>query len=87
LTAHLDIKNRIRKLTLRKNDLTLLIFRYCFSIAYFGEKYPWVERYLPNLLHEAARFLERRRLARLEHSNPIDANKYAADVMLTRFAS
>jgi hypothetical protein len=29
----LDVKNRVRNVTLRKNNLILLIFRYCFSIA------------------------------------------------------
>jgi hypothetical protein len=85
--ARLNVKNCIRKFTLRKNDLILLIFRYCFSIAYFGEKYLWIERYLPNLLHEAARFPEQSRSSQVEYSNPIDRNKYAADVMLTRFTS
>src|SRR5580700_4492746 len=43
--ARLDVKNGVRKVTLRKNNLILLVFRYCFSIAYFGEKYLWIERY------------------------------------------
>ena len=37
LTA-LDVKNRIRDITLVEDNLILLIFRYCFSIAHFGEK-------------------------------------------------
>jgi hypothetical protein len=41
--ALLDVKNRVRNGTLRKNNLILLIFRYCFSIANLGEKYFGIE--------------------------------------------
>jgi hypothetical protein len=41
--APLDVKNRVRNVTLRKNNLILLIFRYCFSIANLGEKYLGIE--------------------------------------------
>ncbi len=33
-----DVKDRVRSCTLSKNNLILLIFRYGFSIAHFGEK-------------------------------------------------
>ena len=36
--ALLDVKNRVRLATLRKNDLVLLILGYGFPIAHFGEK-------------------------------------------------
>ena len=39
----LDVKNCVRNVALRKDDLILLIMRYCFSIAHFGEKYLWIE--------------------------------------------
>jgi hypothetical protein len=41
--AALDVKDRVRNVTLAENNLALLIFRYCFSIAYQGEKYFWIE--------------------------------------------
>jgi hypothetical protein len=45
--ALLDVKNRVRNVALRKNNLILLIFRYCFSIANLGEKYFGIECRLP----------------------------------------
>src|ERR1700720_3450198 len=50
--APLDVKNRVRNVTLRKNNLILLIFRYCFSFANLGKKYLGIECRLPTLLHE-----------------------------------
>jgi len=50
--ALLDLKNRVRNVTLRKNNLILLIFRYCFSIANLGEKYFGIECGLPALFHK-----------------------------------
>src|SRR6266852_932406 len=50
--APLDVKNRVRNVTLRKNNLILLIFRYCFSIADLGEKYFGIECGLPALFHK-----------------------------------
>src|ERR1700747_2762911 len=49
--APLDVKNRVRNVTLRKNNLILLIFRYSFSIANLGEKYFGIECGLPALFH------------------------------------
>src|SRR6201981_2476791 len=49
--APLDVKNRVRNVTLRKNNLILLIFRYCFSIANLGVKYFGIECGLPALFH------------------------------------
>ena len=51
--ALLDVKNRVRNVTLRKNNLILLIFRYCFSIANLGEKYFGIECGLPALCSQA----------------------------------
>src|ERR1700745_908038 len=50
--ALLDVKNRVGNLTLRKNNLILPIFRYCFSIANLGEKYFGIECDLPAFFHE-----------------------------------
>src|SRR6266576_4440297 len=50
--ALLDVKNRVGNVTLRKNNLILLIFRYCFSIANLGEKYFGIECGLPALFHK-----------------------------------
>jgi hypothetical protein len=38
--------------SLRKNNLILLIFRYCFSNANLGEKYFGIECGLPALFHK-----------------------------------
>src|SRR6059058_5465845 len=37
--ALLDVKNRVRDLSLRKNNLILPIFGYRFSLAHLGEKF------------------------------------------------
>ena len=49
--APLDVKNRVRLATLRKNNLVLLILGYGFPIAHFGEKCFRLECGLPTLLH------------------------------------
>src|SRR6476646_5936969 len=54
--ALLDVKNRVRLATLRKNNLVLLILGYGFPIAHFGEKCFWLECGLPTLLHEEVLF-------------------------------
>jgi hypothetical protein len=40
----LDVKNRVRDLSLRKNNLIVPIFGYRFSLAHFGEKCFGIER-------------------------------------------
>src|SRR5580693_5653728 len=50
--ALLDVKNRVRLATLRKNNLVLLILGYGFPIAHFGEKCLRLEFGLPTLLHQ-----------------------------------
>src|ERR1700733_9373483 len=50
--APLDVKNRVRFVALRKNNLAPLIFGYRFPIAHFGEKCFRLESGLLNLLHE-----------------------------------
>src|ERR1700741_1587911 len=50
--ALLDVKNCVRNLTLRKNNLILVIFRYCFSLANLGEKYFGMESIIPALFHK-----------------------------------
>src|SRR6266446_1763741 len=42
--ALLDVKNRVRDLSLRKNNLILPIFGYRFSLAHLGEKYFGIKR-------------------------------------------
>jgi len=49
--ARLDVENRVRNVTLGKNNLILLIFLYCFPIAHFGEKFFWIKRCPQTLLH------------------------------------
>ena len=53
--AALDVKDRVSNVTLAENNLALLIFRYCFSIAYFSEKSFWIECRFPILLHNESR--------------------------------
>ena len=50
--ALLDVKNRVRLATLRKNNLVLLILGYGFPIAHFGEKCFRLECGLSTLLHK-----------------------------------
>src|SRR5580693_9948518 len=52
--ALLDVKNRVRLATLRKNNLVLLILCYGFPITHFGEKCLRLECGLPTLLHESS---------------------------------
>src|SRR5216684_7831902 len=49
--AFLDVKNRVRDLSLRKNNLILPIFGYRFSLAHLGEKYFGIKRGLTSLPH------------------------------------
>src|SRR3984885_3223969 len=50
--ALLDVKNRVRLATLRKNNLVLVILGYGFPITDFGEKCFRIECGLPTLLHK-----------------------------------
>src|SRR6266480_5001614 len=55
--ALLDVKNRVRDLSLRKNNLILPIFGYRFSLAHLGEKFFGIERGLNSLPHKGSLFL------------------------------
>src|SRR2546430_15857080 len=55
--ALLDVKNRVRDLSLRENNLILPIFGYRFSIAHLGEKFFGIERGLTSLPHKGSLFL------------------------------
>src|ERR1700732_3324736 len=50
--ALLDVKNRVRDLSLRKNNLILSIFGYRFSFAHLGEKCFWIKRGFSFLPHK-----------------------------------
>src|SRR6266849_8236795 len=52
--ALLDVKNRVRYLSLRKNNLILPIFGYRFSLAHVGEKYLWIKRGFNSLPHKGS---------------------------------
>src|SRR6266481_9632942 len=54
--ALLDVKNRVRDLSLRKNNLILPIFGYCFSLAHLGEKFFGIESGLTSLPHKDSPF-------------------------------
>src|SRR6266702_4683442 len=54
--ALLDVKNRVRDLSLRKNNLILPIFGYRFSLAHLGEKYFWIKRGFSSLPHKGLPF-------------------------------
>src|SRR6476619_8642816 len=58
--AFLDVKNRVRGLSLRKNNLILPIFGYRFSLAHLGEKYFGIKRGLNFLPHRLPCCLSRR---------------------------
>src|SRR6202162_1761934 len=55
--ALLDVKNRVRDLSLRKNNLILSIFGYRFSFAHLGEKYFGIKRGFNSLPHTGSVFL------------------------------
>src|SRR5258707_12372182 len=50
--ALLDVKNRVRDLSLRKNNLILPLFGYRFSLAHLGEKFFGIKRGLVHHGHE-----------------------------------
>src|SRR5437763_17212042 len=50
----LDVKNRVRDLSLRKNNLILPIFGYRFSLAHLGEKIFGIKRGLTSLPHKGS---------------------------------
>src|SRR4249920_583309 len=52
--ALLDVKNRVRDLSLRKNNLILSIFGYHFSFAHLGEKYFGIKRGFNSLPHKGS---------------------------------
>src|SRR5712692_9693040 len=54
--ALLDVKNRVRDLSLRKNNLILAIFGYRFSLTHLGKKYLWIKRGSSSLPHKALPF-------------------------------
>ena len=47
--AALDVKDRVRNVTLAENNLALLIFRYCFSIS--AKELMWMVRRTPRASH------------------------------------
>src|SRR6202162_418582 len=49
--ALLDVKNRVRDLSLRENNLILPVFGYRFSLAHLGEKPFGIERELTFAFH------------------------------------
>src|ERR1700680_4162708 len=55
--ALLDVKNRVRDLSLQKDNLILSIFGYRFSFAHLGEKYFGIKRGLNSLPHKGSLFL------------------------------
>src|ERR1700716_4009071 len=52
-----DVKNSVRDLSLRKDNLILPIFGYRFSLAHLGEKYFGIKRCFNSLPHLKAPFL------------------------------
>src|SRR3984893_8916521 len=55
--ALLDVENRVRDLSLRKDNLILPIFGYRFSLAHIGEKCSGIKRGFSSLPHKASLFL------------------------------
>jgi hypothetical protein len=54
--ALLDVKNRVRDLSLRKDNLILPILGYRFSLAHLGEKYFGIKRGFDSLPHKGVPF-------------------------------
>src|ERR1700730_10810906 len=59
--ALLDVKNRIRDLSLRKNNLILSIFGYRFPLVHVGEKYFGIKRGFNSLSHKGFPFSQGQR--------------------------
>src|SRR5258707_3737828 len=57
--ALLDVKNRVRDLSLRENNLILPIFGYRFSLAHLGEKYFGIQTF-SSLPHKGSPFSSRK---------------------------
>src|SRR5271166_3562906 len=49
--ALLDVKNRVRNLSLREDNLILPVFGYCFPVAHLGEKLLGIKRGFNSLPH------------------------------------
>src|SRR5258708_25284091 len=58
--ALLDVKNRVRDLSLRKNNLILPIFGQRFSLAHLGEKFFGIKRGFNSLPHKGSPFSSRK---------------------------
>src|SRR5437764_15372309 len=58
--ALLDVKNRVRDLSLRKDNLILLIVGYLFSLAHLGEKFFGIKRGFNSLPDTDAPFSSRK---------------------------
>src|SRR6266478_6542737 len=58
--ALLDVKNLVRDLSLRKNNLILPIFGYRFSLAHLGEKFFGIKRGFNSLPHKGSPFSSRK---------------------------
>src|SRR5436309_3521988 len=58
--AFLDVKNRVRDLSLRKNNLILPIFGYRFSLAHLGENFFGIKRGFNSLPHKGSPFSSRK---------------------------
>src|ERR1700732_705338 len=65
--APLDVKNRVRLATLRKNNLVLVILGYRFPIAHLGEKCLRLECGLPTLLHKESSSPDEARIKSRNH--------------------
>src|SRR5205823_13673980 len=63
--ALLDVKNRVRDLSLRKNNLILPIFGYRFSLAHLGEKFFGIKRGFNSLPHKGSPFSSDRKSVRV----------------------
>jgi hypothetical protein len=54
--ALLDVKNRVRNISLRENNLIIPVFGYRFSLAHLGEKYFGIKRGFNSLPHKGSLF-------------------------------
>src|SRR5205807_9657410 len=57
--ALLDVKNRVRDLSLCENNLILLIVGYCFSLAHLGVNHFGIKRGFNSIPHKASFFVSR----------------------------
>src|ERR1700694_4277821 len=64
--ALLDVKNRVRNIALRENNLILPVFEYFFSLTHLGEQCFRIERELSYAFHSRPSFIAKDTVTRVD---------------------